>query len=941
MFGGGKRSKTGSTSAAAKTKSKNNDLANMMGLGVPMEPDDEDESSLLAELAALEGKPQPTRKAKPKKVLVSMDEIDKMAAAGMADVNDDDINEDDDFDEHDLLAELNELASDGEEDNESTHEPENQPQVTKPNTEIQNVLLARKEMYQSAIATAKTEGASSKVRRFERGLKEIDNLIKKVSKSGTISEDEIPPPVATKTSKPINPDTQTLPPPQTGRPIVQTPVERFTAPTETPVIPEPKPALQLKAETTDHTEIDSGKLSLLLERQKQFKVLALHLKQHGDIDGARQNLVTAKQFDMVIAALKEGKEIDLSDMPELPSKTTQPKPAPRPPPDATGPAPVKQSTEQSSAPSGPPPAPTSVMEALQQRLEKYQDASNKAKEEGNSSKARRMGRIVKQYQDAIKNYKLKKPVDFNELPCPPGFGPIPGVNAAADQPADPQEMAQMLVNAPTDEPTASSNASQPPRPSAVTQEASQPAPVASRNEKEYQFLVTRQREFKKAALEAKQVGNVAEAKELLRQAKGLEPMIEAASNGIRVDVTTVPTLKKKDGSLGKQATASPGLKENVQLTGNMNEDYIFVETALRKQIEAAEKNTEHYNLLGNLDASKNFAALLKGSQKDLDTLLQYKANKAPVPKCYYVRKTFPVTKSNPHLSDSELEITVVRCINVPLQQGYQPKDMYTYVTYEIAYPQEKPQTGNTATKKETINPEFNESFKVIIDRKQSSFKRFCRRGAVNLKLFYVRGFLKSDKGIGQANIKINDFSNKCEIHQCVDILDLEKGRKAVGGKIEVRLKIREPFENKDTDIINEKWLILDSHLRGLDMKTPSQPAQKAQASYESLEVLKSEKSLYERQVTAYKNKGRQPPTDLMQKIQHHDQKMLSIQSRLKQDGRQGVVDYLKNLITGVEIEKTNAINATQKSDNQSAKNSLVRKKLLEKEIGVLKQRLGH
>jgi len=26
-------------------------------------------------------------------------------------------------------------------------------------------------------------------------------------------------------------------------------------------------------------------------------------------------------------------------------------------------------------------------------------------------------------------------------------------------------------------------------------------------------------------------------------------------------------------------------------------------------------------------------------------------------------------RSNPHLSDSELEITIVRCLNVPLQQG--------------------------------------------------------------------------------------------------------------------------------------------------------------------------------------------------------------------------------------------------------------------------------
>lgn len=41
-----------------------------MGLGIPMDADDEDESSLLAELAALEGKPQPAKKGKPKKGII-------------------------------------------------------------------------------------------------------------------------------------------------------------------------------------------------------------------------------------------------------------------------------------------------------------------------------------------------------------------------------------------------------------------------------------------------------------------------------------------------------------------------------------------------------------------------------------------------------------------------------------------------------------------------------------------------------------------------------------------------------------------------------------------------------------------------------------------------------------------------------------------------------
>lgn len=42
-----------------------------------------------------------------------------------------------------------------------------------------------------------------------------------------------------------------------------------------------------------------------------------------------------------------------------------------------------------------PDAPKTIMEALTQRLEKYKSSEAAAKAEGDSSKARRMGRIVK------------------------------------------------------------------------------------------------------------------------------------------------------------------------------------------------------------------------------------------------------------------------------------------------------------------------------------------------------------------------------------------------------------------------------------------------------------------------------------------------------------------------------------------------------------------
>lgn len=60
------------------------------------------------------------------------------------------------------------------------------------------------------------------------------------------------------------------------------------------------------------------------------------------------------------------------------------------------------------------------MEALEQRLAKFKEQEENAKKEGNNSKVRRMGRIVKQYQDAIKLHRAGKPIPVDELPTPPG-----------------------------------------------------------------------------------------------------------------------------------------------------------------------------------------------------------------------------------------------------------------------------------------------------------------------------------------------------------------------------------------------------------------------------------------------------------------------------------------------------------------------------------------
>ena len=36
-------------------------------------------------------------------------------------------------------------------------------------------------------------------------------------------------------------------------------------------------------------------------------------------------------------------------------------------------------------------------------------------------------------------------------------------------------------------------------------------------------------------------------------------------------------------------------------------------------------------------------------------------------------------------------------------------------------------------------------------------------------VFLFRGFLKADKSLGQVQVKLSAFDNKCEIHECFDV----------------------------------------------------------------------------------------------------------------------------------------------------------------------------
>lgn len=270
-------------------------------------------------------------------------------------------------------------------------------------------------------------------------------------------------------------------------------------------------------------------LLVLRERKDQYMTAVRSAKAKGDTNGTKQYGSVAIQFDKAIKSIEQGQPIDLTGTPPPPpgftskynydlSKYKSATPTPAPAAVGTSPQPAQGGGGGGGEGDSDPgiPVPKTPLEGLQQRLDKYKEGLKSASDKGESSRVRRLGRIIKQYEEAIRDTKAGKFVNFEELPAPPGYPPIPSGPRAQSRPA------QSLP------------------PSRV----SQPSGAGDRvklsvNEGQIRALKQRGAEFQRAAREAKAKGDKEKALGYLRYYKGIEPMIAAAESGYPVDMTQV------------------------------------------------------------------------------------------------------------------------------------------------------------------------------------------------------------------------------------------------------------------------------------------------------------------------------------------------------------------------------------------------------------------
>lgn len=278
-------------------------------------------------------------------------------------------------------------------------------------------------MYETADKNAKEAGESSRARRFNRGVKTLKDLLKQAKAGKPIKDDDIPPVVSTGVKQkettndvlsPIRP--APMAPNVSDSPL---PVETPSSDSNSESVPTAMP-------------VDTALLELLNTRKTEYKVAAVRAKKSGDKETAMNYLKITKQFEAVIKAVESGQNVDVSNMPGPPPALTpiEQSPVEAEMQNAGEPevAPLQEVAKVSLITA------SSIEEALEQRLEIYKKQEEAAKEQGNSSKVRRMGRIVKQYEQAIKLSKAGRPVPIDELPTPPGFAPIP----TSQSPSEPE-----------------------------------------------------------------------------------------------------------------------------------------------------------------------------------------------------------------------------------------------------------------------------------------------------------------------------------------------------------------------------------------------------------------------------------------------------------------------------------------------------------------------
>lgn len=189
-----------------------------------------------------------------------------------------------------------------------------------------------------------------------------------------INPEEIPPEVSTGDNRPVAPIPVRTAPEIPTEEQETTPEEPKTPP-EQEISPESQPDDSKKLET----------INMLTNRMNEYKKAALSAKKNGEMQKAIQFMKVGKQFQIVINAVAENQDVDLSAMPGPPDSSSEvvtniPDPGPSHEQNSQKEENVTQTQEDS--PEEELINPANLLDGLTQRMGVYKKQEENAKTEG-------------------------------------------------------------------------------------------------------------------------------------------------------------------------------------------------------------------------------------------------------------------------------------------------------------------------------------------------------------------------------------------------------------------------------------------------------------------------------------------------------------------------------------------------------------------------------
>uniref|UniRef100_A0A2K5J3Q9 Coiled-coil and C2 domain-containing protein 1A n=1 Tax=Colobus angolensis palliatus TaxID=336983 RepID=A0A2K5J3Q9_COLAP len=854
--------------------------ARQLGLLVDLSPDGlmipEDrvnDEELEAEFLALVGGQPPALEKLKGKGPLPMEAIEKMASLCMRDPDEDEeegTDEDDLEADDDLLAELNEVL--GEEQKASeTPPPVAQPNPEAPHPGLEATLQERLTLYQTAIESARQAGDSAKMRRYDRGLKTLENLLASVRKGNAIDEADIPPPVAIGKGPASTPSCSPAPT-QPGPGIASAPEPRVTLEGPSPTAPASSPGLAKPQMPPG--PCSPGPLAQLQSRQREYKLAALHAKQQGDTAAAARHFRVAKSFDAVLEALSRGEPVDLSCLP--------------PPPGEDSAMPTLWDGFRHTL-SFPPIQGLEATKPTQQSLVGVLETAMKLanQDEGPEDE-----------EDEVPK-KQNSPVAPTAQPkAPPSRAPQSGSTPAAKAP---------------------------------------PKATSTRAQQQLAFLEGRKKQLLQAALRAKQKNDVEGAKMHLRQAKGLEPMLEASRNGLPVDITKVPPAPVNKDDFALVQRPGPGLSQEAARR------YGELTKLIRQQHEMCLNHSNQFTQLGNITETTKFEKLAEDCKRSMDILKQAFARGLPTPTARFEQRTFSVIKIFPDLSSNDMLLFIVKGINLPTPPGLSPGDLDVFVRFDFPYPNvEEAQKDKTSVIKNTDSPEFKEQFKLCINRSHRGFRRAIQTKGIKFEVVHKGGLFKTDRVLGTAQLKLDALETACEVREILEVLD---GRRPTGGRLEVMVRIREPLTAQQLETTTERWLVIDpvpaavpTQVAGPKGKAPPVPAPARESGnrsarpLHSLSVLAFDQERLERKILALRQARRPVPPEVAQQYQDIMQRSQWQRAQLEQGGVGIRREYAAQLERQLQFYTEAARRLGNDGSREAAKEALYRRNLVESEV---------